>query len=210
VTHSGWFRIDTALIGMTVTDCYLLLRRQSSNQRMKNQTLAQFVDNLRWELLNNPYKDEIESEYVPMEGDDADLMPAPVAATGFIAKNLSKLVNFMTPPKTLRKDILETEENSVAALTVLLYVAPQLLLHTLVKSADKSDGKENRTKRRLCEVKGCKKQTHMMCNAEVCRNSNRNLNVKDGENEHIGRFFCNDLFTSVHLVEVKKFLTTFK
>ena len=32
VTHSGWFRIDTTLIGMTVTDCYLLLRRQSSNQ----------------------------------------------------------------------------------------------------------------------------------------------------------------------------------
>ena len=210
VTHSGWFRIDTTLIGMTVTDCYLLLRRQSSNQRMKNQTLAQFVDNLTWELLNNPYKDEIESEYVPMEGDDADPMPAPVAATGFIAKNLSKLANFMTPRKTLRKDILETEENSAAASTVLLYVASQLLLHTLVKSADKSDGKENRTKRRLCEVKGCKKRTHMMCNAEVCRNSNRNLNVKDGENEYVGRFFCNDHFTSVHLVEVKNFLTTFK
>jgi hypothetical protein len=121
---------------------------------MKNQTLAQFVDNLTWELLNNPYKDEIESEYVPMEGDDAGPMPTPVAATGFIAKNLSKLANFMTPRKTLRKDILETEENSVAALTVLLYVASQLLLHTLVKSTDKSDGKENRTKRRLCEVKG--------------------------------------------------------
>jgi hypothetical protein len=145
-----------------------------------------------------------------MEGDDADPMPVPVATTGFIAKNLSKLANFMTPQKTLRKDILETEENSIAASTVLLYVASQLLLHTLVKSTDKSDGKENRTKRRLCEVKGCKKRTHMMCNAEVCRKSNRNLNVKYGENEYIGRFFCNNHFTSVHLVEVKKFLMTFK
>jgi hypothetical protein len=177
---------------------------------MKNQTLAQFVDNLMWELLNNPYKDDIESEYVPMEGDDADPIPASVAAMGCIAKNLSKLANFMTARKTLRKDILETEENSFAASTVLLYFALQLLLHTLVKSADKRDGKENQSKRRLCEVKGCKKRTHMMCNAEVCRNSNRNLSVKDGEDEYIGRFFCSDHFTSVHLVEVKKFLMTFK
>ena len=75
---------------------------------------------------------------------------------------------------------------------------------------NKSDGKENRSKRRLREVKGCKKRTHMMCNADVCRNSNRNPNVKDGENEYLGRFCCADHFTSVHLVEVKKFLMTFK
>jgi hypothetical protein len=156
-------------------------------------------------------KDDIESEYMPTEGDDADPMPAPVAATGFIAENLSKLANFMTPRKTLRKDILECEENKFAASVVLRHTTSQLLLHKLVKSTDKSDScKENRLKRRLCEVKGCNKRTHMMCDAKVCRHSNRSLNVKDGENKYLGRFFCADHFTSVHLVEVEKFLTTFE
>jgi hypothetical protein len=53
VTQNPWFRVCTTIIGMTITDAWLLARYQSTNPDVQTMRVVDFADHLAYDLIAN-------------------------------------------------------------------------------------------------------------------------------------------------------------
>ncbi|CAB9527834.1 unknown protein [Seminavis robusta] len=75
VTHDGWFRIATTIIGMTITDCWKLIKH-SGPDYLKETTIVQFADMLAADLIRNNVPDKPPTGnglYINVDGPPAEI-----------------------------------------------------------------------------------------------------------------------------------------
>ena len=67
VTHSGWFRIITTVIGMTITDCWKGFRHASASKSHKEMSIVDFANRLSFDLIHNEETDNASQSFIPID-----------------------------------------------------------------------------------------------------------------------------------------------
>ncbi|CAB9505655.1 hypothetical protein SEMRO_238_G095700.1 [Seminavis robusta] len=149
VTQDCWFRLDTTLIGMTVTDCWRAFRHHVADAKAKEMSVVSFADRVASDCLRNKFPDTIDADTT------LNLMPTPVLTvevpTGYAA-----------------------DDGGVSPISVASTIADLSNAHTRIVNPDQQAS--GRPKRRTCRADGCKKETHWMCGNQACMSDAYNAN----------------------------------
>jgi hypothetical protein len=70
VTHNCYFRIDTTLIGMTITDCWRAYKQALSSTKKKDITIKDFADAVAYDCIHNCLSDSVDFNGYLAEDDD--------------------------------------------------------------------------------------------------------------------------------------------
>jgi hypothetical protein len=172
VTQDCWFRINTTLIAMTVTDCWRAFKHALTEKKHKELSIKGFADRMTYDCIYNSYSDIASLNGFLRTADEA--VPNTVAGEASNADDVSAV----TAPTT---------NTSVMA------------DHSFVKNYDMermANGK-SRPKRRVCRADGCSKEQHFRCSNPRCER----FNYKCGAGRKYGVFYCTEHF-GIHFQHV--------
>lgn len=176
-TKDCWFRLDTTLIGMIVTDAWKAFKHGVADKKVTDISIIQFADRLAFDCIHNSYSDD------------------PTVAVGNL--NLSAPEG----PPILTVDVSDEDDaraNLVSPVTVASTIEDLAESHKKIVNPEKmSDG---RARRRVCRVDGCKKESQWLCGHPICRNRSYNPNGRSVK----GMFYCNDHWPMAHWLEVQE------
>ena len=168
VTKDPYFRINTTIIGMTVTDAWLLARYQSNNQNVKKMKVTDFADRLAWDCTHNPH-----SKNKNGSG----------SSNSFIPSNEDQSTEVYISGNEIS---INTGELSFLQSTISPLSQSALSIYNIAHNPIISDDKDNsgRTRRRRCNK--CRALTVWKCNHPVCASHIARYN----NCEYEGTFFC--------------------
>lgn len=150
VTQDCWFRLNTTLIGMSVTDCWLAYKHGTKS----NVTVVEFTDRLAADLVRNKMSDDPDAiDHMNLGGDEVG------------------------PPLSI--DVSNPSGVEVAALSPLTIdsaIDSLVSDHKKVRNTERQPS--GRARRRVCRVDGCSNETVFRCSHPVCMNFRYNCNGK--------------------------------
>jgi hypothetical protein len=150
VVQEGWFRIDTTLIAMTVTDCWRAFKHAMPQKKNKELPIKEFADRLAYDCIHNPHSDVVSfNGYLQIE----DEIPRTV---GGAQDDISTVT---TPTAT-------TASSTTAALSLTTIMS----CHPFKNNPELEPIKDGKTRpiRRRCKAVGCNKLTPKMCFERSC------------------------------------------
>ena len=94
ITHDCWFRFDTTLLGMTVTDCWRAFKHAMFLKKHKEITIKDFSNRLSYDCIHNAHSSFIASSngYLRVEGTDV-----PLTTIGGEQDDISTMTGSTTP-----------------------------------------------------------------------------------------------------------------
>jgi hypothetical protein len=143
VTHNCWFRLDTTLIAMTITDCWRAYKHAMPLKKHKEMTIMEFADRLAHDSIFNSHSDCYGFNWylaTAEDEDDPQAIPVPPAVGG--------------------------RQSDVSALTAPTVV--DLSAHVFKDNPEREQGGIGRPIRRTCRADGCGKKYHKMCFNPSC------------------------------------------
>ena len=159
ITQDAYFRVDTTILGITVTDAWRAYKYGVANERKKEITICEFADRLASDCIHNELSDIAGGSY---------LAAAKTAAVGDGGLPLS--VNIP------RGDGDGMPAPQLSPVTVASS-ASLLEGHSIVETEEKTK-KGDRKQRRTCRAPDCRKKTLFMCGHRQCRKDPQDLNGK--------------------------------
>jgi hypothetical protein len=174
VTQDCFFRVDTTVIGMVVTDSWRAYKHALPTPAKKKElTIKEFAGRLAYDCINNCHSDTIGSNcYLPV--DDKDSVPAAVGG---------------------RQSDVSAVTEAVAALSVAELMAE----HSFKNNTEREQEGTGRPIRRHCRADGCTKTYHKKCFHPQCLK----FKYKTSKGWVKGVFYCPDHY-HVHYGEVLK------
>jgi len=160
VSQCPWFRINTTVIGMTVTDAFLLATA-SQMKVFKSMTILEFADRLSWDMMNNQRTDGEMPYFIPSR--HGSQRPPPIKTLQYHNGSQNSVCSEISPAS------LSLSSNSTISTA-----------HINTEMQEK-EVNQNRIKRRLCII--CKKKTTYHCIHPKCLN-------RKGYNGILGSPFC--------------------
>ena len=140
VTQNCFFRVDTTLIGMVVTDCW----RAYKHALKKPITIKEFADSLSADCIYNPYSDTATvNSFLAIGGNEQALPPAEVG--GGRQSDVSAV----------------TEASTSTTVNVLIE-------HPFNNNPEREQSGNGRPIRRHCKFPSCSKTTAKMCFNRGC------------------------------------------
>ena len=179
VTHDPWFRLDTTIIGITVTDAWRAYKHHIADEKKKCTPIRAFVDCLAYDCINNSYSDTVGGSYLSISTTKNDA----VEDEGLpLSVNIPTDGNAGMPP--------QLSPVTVASSASLLEG------HSIVETEEKTK-KGDRRQRRTCRAPNCSKKTLFMCGHRLCRKDPHDYNGKIV----YGVFYCPTCF-HIHTTNV--------
>ena len=154
ITKDCYFRVNTTLLGMTVTDCWRAYKQGMPAKKNKKTegdtiTIKDFADRMAYDCIHNTYSDVASfNGYIPAIIEDEE-----AALPRMVGGRQSDVSNVTEP--TLRRPIADI------ALEHPFRDNPEL-------ERDKGDGTKPRPIRRVCKAERCKKTYHKQCFNREC------------------------------------------
>jgi hypothetical protein len=143
IVESGYFRIATTILGMTVIDCW----RAYKHAMDKEITVKEFADRMAYDCLYNCHSASIGGNaYLVATGDDV-----PNAVGG-----------------GRQSDVSNITEPTTATTTAVATVANVMSEHPFKDNPEREQGGTGRPKRRVCRAEGCEKTYHKQCFHRQC------------------------------------------
>jgi len=174
VVGSGWFRIATTVIGMTVTDCWKAVRFMShKKEKIHNITIKEFADHLAYDCLNKPAGGKSRRGFQHISDDNFSIGSVDISSTRLSTGSS------ITNPTVLSEINAITEDHEF-----------EKTKHVVGKS-------KPRLACRKCEVKVCQTDTSFECSNPSCK-----AYVQKKINQHgarVGRFYCKKHFQNHHI-----------
>jgi hypothetical protein len=167
ITHDCWFRIDTTIIAMTVTDCWRAFKHafaDSANKKNAEMPIKVFADYLAHDCVFNCLSKVVASSNGYLVGSTEDVPVTTVGAAGAAVLGDEDDISTVTAPTTATT-LLEDH---------VFGVNPDV------------DG-SNRPRRRVCRAPKCKKEIHWKCFHPRCLLFQYKAN---SETYHTGVFYC--------------------
>jgi hypothetical protein len=163
ITHNGWMRIATTVIGITVTDAWRAFKHAMPLKKHKEITLKEFADRIAFDCIYNSYPNTVSiNGYLPSVEDD--VVPQTVRGPD------DDTISTVTAP---------TSHTSVADDHV--FIKNYELEHYTVKGEPKA-----RPKRRACRAEGCSFPSPWRCSNQRCER----FRYKCGAGYKYGVFYC--------------------
>jgi hypothetical protein len=148
ITHDCWFRLDTTLIAMTVTDCWRAFKHAMPLKKDKEITIKDFSDRMAYDCIYNCYSDSIGfNSYLATAEDD-------------IESNIPRTVGGR------RSDVSSVTEAEVRSIADIAVDHP--FRDNPEREKDTPDGKQGRPIRRTCRALDCKRMPQWMCFNRQC------------------------------------------
>jgi hypothetical protein len=202
VTHDPWFRLDTTIIGMTVVDCWRLLKFQSKNKAMRSLRMIDFADRLAWDLVHNRMNAELGTTLV--ESSSTSESSSKPSSTSESSSKPPAIV-LVSPTRTEASPVSRMSSDSRSIF--LNFYTDEAQRHKLVMTEDLDDS--GRPRRRRCIIGNCradKKQTaktQYFCDHPNCRA----FVYTYGKKAYQGKYFCTSCFDE-HRSEILKTLVS--
>jgi hypothetical protein len=144
IVKDDYFRIDTTVIGMTVTDCWRAYKHMMPPKRGEHITIKEFADGMAYDCIYNPYSTVAGSTngYIPVEEDS---VPRTIGGRQSDVSNV-------TDPTARRA-------HSIADIA---------LEHPFENNPEREQGGQGRPIRRVCKAFKCKRTYHKQCFHREC------------------------------------------
>lgn len=150
VTQDCWFRLNTSLIGMTTTDCWLAYKHGTKT----TPTIFEFADRLAADLIRNKLSDDPDAlEHQNIGG--VELGPPLTVDVSGAGVEVAAAISPMTIDSTIESLAKD---------------------HKKTKNTERQPS--GRIRRRVCRVDGCNKETPYRCGHPICLQFRYNNNGK--------------------------------
>jgi hypothetical protein len=128
VTKDCWFRLDTTLIGMTVTDAWKALTHGTADKKLQSLSIIQFADRIAYDCINNKRPND-----------------APTS----LALHL-EIADDTNHPSTV---VVDSAAPQISPVSVASTLEDLSVTHPRIDNPERQDS--GRPRRRTCRVPGC-------------------------------------------------------
>jgi hypothetical protein len=143
IVENGYFRVDTTLLGMTVTDCWRAYKHAMPDKKKhKELPIKEFADRMAYDCIYNAYSDTASLNGYLATAEDDDGVP-------LIAGGRQSDVSNITEPTINASVGVEHQWKKTPELECPVDKAPRPI-------------------RRICFAQGCTVKTHWLCSNRQC------------------------------------------
>lgn len=150
VTRSGWFRIATTVIGITVTDMWKAVKFAVKDKELSGISIIDFADLVAFDCMHNGEVDRVDNAFIPIGSVNVDLDADDVNPPAL-------------SPLSVDSSIASAYSSTMAE-------------HVFERNEERQP--DGRRRRRACSYDGCNAHQHWRCKHWRCQAHSGKLNGK--------------------------------